>query len=59
MMPRCIDCAHCWRNTDGINMCGRPTETPGPVYCFRERNGPPEADREICGERARYFEAKP
>ncbi len=61
MTPLCIDCAHCWRNTDGISMCGRPAKeaTPAPVYCYRERSATPQADREICGPRAQFFEPKP
>jgi hypothetical protein len=58
MTPLCTDCAHSWRNSDGILMCGRPTTAPGPRYCYAERFGPPQADREICGPRAQYFKAK-
>jgi len=58
MNPLCIDCAHRWMNTDGINMCGRPAEVAGPRYCYSERYGPPQANREICGPRAQYFEPK-
>ena len=61
MNPLCIDCAHRWMNTDGINMCGRPIDeatTPGPRYCYSERFGPPRSDRAICGPPGMYFEAK-
>lgn len=62
MNKLCIDCAHRWMNTDGINMCGRPIDeatTPGPRYCYSERFGPPRSDRAICGPAGQYFEAKP
>jgi len=59
MNPLCIDCAHCWRNTDGLFMCGRPTEAAEPLYCFRERGVTPVPGREHCGPRAQFFEPKP
>lgn len=61
MNPQCVYCAHQWRNSDGIAMCGRIVDAPAspePRYCFNERFGPPKGDREICGPRAQYFEAK-
>ena len=59
MSPYCVDCVHRWLNGDGLNMCGRPTETPGPKYCFSERANPPDPGRDVCGPRAQYFEPKP
>lgn len=53
----CNDCKHCWRNTDGIQMCGRPRGEgeAGPLFCYAERASTyPDA----CGYRGRYFEAQ-
>jgi hypothetical protein len=55
--PYCIDCVHRWQNTDGINMCGRPSDAPR--FCFVERSDTPQPDRDACGPRGKYFERKP
>ncbi|MEK9796010.1 MAG: hypothetical protein VW713_04590 [Alphaproteobacteria bacterium] len=57
MTPYCIDCVHRWQNTDGINMCGRPSDAPR--FCFVERSDTPQPDRDACGPRGKYFERKP
>lgn len=53
----CIDCKHCWVNSDGIQMCGRPRQDgeAGPLFCFNERAS---VQPTACGYRARFFEAK-
>lgn len=58
MEPFCVNCKHRWLNNDGLNMCGRPSETPGPKYCFGERSNTPQPDRDTCGPRGKFFEAK-
>lgn len=55
----CIDCKHCWKNSDGTQMCGRPRDDgeTGPLFCYAER-GSLFPNPKACGQRGQYFEAK-